>query len=350
MPNWSFFAEGSYNKVYINEDHSKILKIRKRIDTHEALYDEPYRSVRLWNLVNEHILPPACTVKISGKFAWVCPYIEGEQASDDEIKEALIDIFNSTRRVVIDAISARNFVKTAAGKIICVDIGLAVDIEVMEEAHLARRGRRASDVSCAIWTRMHHRYNQYLYENRYWYFDTIKTIKALIFIRKNRPDIFNVDFLKADPGYVNKLALAYDQQLMYQDVDDVIRWLGYERGIDIPNIKESCILALNRYIAFRGSFEGEIFKPSSISHFFRNPSLTSLKVSAARNLIEQINDTFWLDDIKAIIESAQLNEDLIQSHYTRSGFASCLSECMTYINAAELAREALQVSQSLRPR
>jgi len=350
MYNWRFFAEGSYNKVYINEDRSKILKIRKRINTHEASYDEPSRSVRLWNLVNGHILPPAYTVKIGSIFAWVCPYVKGEQANDEEIKGALIDIFNSTRRVVIDAISPRNFIKTEAGKIVCVDIGFAVEMDVMEDAHLARRGRRSSDVSFVIWTRMHQQYHQYLYENRYWYFETIETIKALIFIRKNRPDIFDVNFLKDHPEYTYRLSIAYDQQLIYQDVDDVIRWLGYERGIDIPNIKEYCILELKRYIEFRGSFEDEIFKPSSISQFFRNPSLTSLKVAAARNLIEQINDTFWLDDIKALIESAQLNQYLIQSHYTRSGFASCLRKCMTYINAAELARDDLQASQSLIPR
>ena len=132
MANWKKIGEGSYNDVYLSEDGIEVLKIQiitSAISTNA--YDTPKRSVRLWNAINSHILPPAREVFIPelNKAAWICPYINGRQSTDAEIREALIKIFNDTGRVIIDAASPRNFVTKDDGQVVCLDIGQALELD-----------------------------------------------------------------------------------------------------------------------------------------------------------------------------------------------------------------------------
>ncbi len=149
MPKWSYIGRGTYNDVYINQDRTMVLKIKK---THSfgqlPATDLPERSVRLWNEFNgdkfqgrkaelhsTEIDDP--THNRQGRYhGWVCPYVEGRQASDEEISNALIEIFNKTGRIVVDAPSPKNFITTPSGEVVCVDIGYALQAQLQEEREI----------------------------------------------------------------------------------------------------------------------------------------------------------------------------------------------------------------------
>jgi len=120
--NWSLLGEGAYNIAYINPQGTLVLKIQK-----DKPYDTdlPERSVRLWNEINPHCTPEAYVVNTKYGMAWVCPFIKGRQATDDEMSNAIIDIYNNTGRIVVDATAKNNFITTHKGKVVCIDIGMA---------------------------------------------------------------------------------------------------------------------------------------------------------------------------------------------------------------------------------
>ena len=166
-------GEGSYNIAIRSNDGQSVLKIQKfDLDYDEITgekdneeerpqTDTPERSVRLWNTINEGLEPQAVrlelnnleinTTKPDGTTAllkgvgWVCPYVEGVQASDKEIQGAVLDIFNRTGRIITDATGKKNFLRTPDGTIVCIDIGMALEMEKREEVFLTEGGRIRSN-------------------------------------------------------------------------------------------------------------------------------------------------------------------------------------------------------------
>ena len=205
---WIFLGAGSYNRAYKSKDGREVLKIQKSaVDA----TDTPERSVRLWNAINAHVPPPARLEVSELGSGWVCPFIEGEQASDTEMAEALIDIYNRTGRIVVDATAVKNFVRTPTGQVLCVDVGMAMQLERREERGL-QMVRRKSVVSLNAWSRLSDAFNPFFAQCAYSNPETVNVVKALLFIKYNRPDMYDVSFLKTKPELVNKLAGAYDRQ------------------------------------------------------------------------------------------------------------------------------------------
>lgn len=205
--NWIFLGEGNYNQAYKSRDSREVLKIQKRaVDA----TDTPERSVRLWNVINSHVPPPARLLNDrelgSG---WVCPFIEGVQASDKEMANALLDIFNKTGRIVVDATAQKNFVRTPTGQVLCVDVGMALQFEQRENRSLVRR---KSVVSLDTWRNLSAAYEPFLRQCANTNPETVNIVKALVFIKNNRPDIYDASFLKTNPDLINKLASAFDKQ------------------------------------------------------------------------------------------------------------------------------------------
>ncbi|MDF1655606.1 MAG: hypothetical protein P1U34_10895 [Coxiellaceae bacterium] len=210
---WHLLGSGSFNTVYINEDRTEVFKLR------HALFDSdlPDRSVRLWNLINDHILPPAELRTIPGLGdGWVCPFIEGVAPTDQEIQHAVVDIFNKTGRVVVDATVEGNFIKTPSGQVVCVDIGCALQIESEEkDLHLGGLKREPSSESLHTWDRLSSDDGYCLLEEDEEEFPkAISTIKAILYIQQHRPDIAQVDFLKRDADLVKVLANAYLEPIL----------------------------------------------------------------------------------------------------------------------------------------
>ena len=204
---WVFLGAGSYNKAYRSRDGEEVLKIQKTSDATDA----PERSVRLWNAINAHIPPPARLANTEFGSGWVCPFVQGVQASDKEMATALIDIFNNTGRVVVDATAAKNFIRTPTGQVLCVDVGMMLQLERRNDPGFAPL-RRQSIVSLNMWRDTKSNYEPFLKTCAFTNPDTVNTVKALVFIKDNRPDIYDVNFLKTNPELVRKLAQAYDKQ------------------------------------------------------------------------------------------------------------------------------------------
>jgi hypothetical protein len=229
MP-WFPLAHGNYNSVYSNseEDDKKTLVFKVQHVEHilESLRDadSPERSIRLWNLINPDLHPPAELHENPelGR-GWVCPYVQGVQASDDEILAALLQIFNRTGRIVIDAISDKNFLRTPSGQIVCIDIGMAVELERREKkpSKTLKRSReempphvltrQKSEMSLTLWNELELDFDEYFScdyakEN---YPKTAQVIQALLFIKIKRPDISNVDFLDGNLELIANLENAY---------------------------------------------------------------------------------------------------------------------------------------------
>lgn len=125
---FAVFKVGGYNLVYKADDGKRVFKQRTRASE----VDKPERAVDVWNKINPDFLAELARAKgtlfnsdeeIEG---WVAPFIEGTEPSDNEICEALDDIYKRTGRIVTDAFMPGNFVKTSDGKIVCIDVGAAL--------------------------------------------------------------------------------------------------------------------------------------------------------------------------------------------------------------------------------
>ncbi len=215
-------ANGNYNDVYRNEESTLVLKIPKEeFDGTIPATDIPERAVRLWNELNSHIYPDAKIVETTYGKGWLCPFVEGEQASDKEIGAALVDIYNRSGRIVMDALAPKNFIKRQSdGLVVCVDVGLALQLEQKQNsANTHRLTRQKSETSLLEW------------EKRSWFFEsknreieeklpgkyphTLSTCRALIFLKTHRPDVVDVIFLKHDLELRDKLAQAHAGSQLY---------------------------------------------------------------------------------------------------------------------------------------
>lgn len=370
---WTKLGKGAFNFAYKSDDGKSVFKVQQ--DASEKT-DTPDRSVRLWNEINPHLPPPATVTedKELGK-GWICPFVEGRQSADNEMSDALVSIFNNTGRIIVDAISPRNFITTNDGKVMCIDIGMALQMENREEeVCLSTRGRRKSVVSLETWQGLHYEYNAYFERGRDLRPLTVDTIKALLFIKANRPDIFDVSFLKTDPSCVSKLVRAYDrsngafhrQALTY--LDQVVssanksepeektppeirqgkETLKEKRPINLDNIKESCIKELERYINSRGSIHEGKFKASLITRFFRNLELTSDKVGRTQNVIANIQNASSIGEITNLISAAQTDPVITKAgSIFSSNLGAKLGKCAIILENAK--QEGLTEDNTFKP-
>ncbi|KTC71686.1 hypothetical protein Lbir_1541 [Legionella birminghamensis] len=368
---WKKLGEGAFNTVYVNDDKTTVLKIAKDC----SATDKPERSVRIWNEINAHIKPSATVVDSPLGKGWCCPYIEGKQASDKEISQSVIDIFNRTGRIVIDAVTQKNILKTKDGELVCIDIGLAVQLEQREEVIVNKKLRRRSLVSQSYWHTYQAPHDSWFYIASFTRPQGVDTVKALLFIKANRPDMFDVSFLKDKPNLLKTLAAAYDAQrvsfkapglLAAEIVDhrahkaihplnplppfklnakdklaDAVKKgnkvLLDEREINLDNLKESCLRELTRYFYSRGSLKKGEFQASLATRLFRNHALTATKAEYTKVLMDKINHAVTLDEIKQIINKSLSNGLLTMSSHKVS-LAVRLARCSVM---CELARPYL---------
>lgn len=217
---WEYLGAGSYNTAYRSKDRLEVLKIQKRRDDET---DRPERSVRLWEQLNPippGPPPPPYMCEHDGKLGWVCPFVVGRQSTDDEMSAALIDIYTRSGRIVVDATAPKNFVTTPPtekypdGQVVCVDIGMALALERREDEFFAK-----SLTSLNAWGDLNEVYDGWLPQYSRTYPHTVDTVKALLFIKINRPDIMDVDFLKNDYALIARLSSAYTKQRLNSNVN-----------------------------------------------------------------------------------------------------------------------------------
>ncbi|MCR9192199.1 MAG: hypothetical protein NXI01_06010 [Gammaproteobacteria bacterium] len=296
---WEVLGQGSYNTTYRKGD-----LVFKVSHDPKAATDLPERSVRLWNLMNPHIHPPAALSrqKIKGKWerGWTCPYIKGKQATDTEMQGELLAIFNRTGRIIVDAIAPKNFIKTRSGQIVCIDVGLAMELEQREQVCLLGLTRKPSFTSLDVW---HNDFReQYSWLNRHQpnFPASITTIKALLFIKEYRPDITNVDFLKTSPQKISLLAQAYDDgDRRPIRLGKALELLEEAQSSDLEHTKQHCRTIFLEYLRTQGTInEQEQFIPHS-------PVLTTSTqredIEEAMTLMKSINAAKSRNECNAII-------------------------------------------------
>ena len=347
MTTWYFLGEGSYNKAFRSDDGKEVLKIPKM--GHAT--DTPERSVRLWNEINPHIFPPARLVTVDGHQGWVCPYIEGVQSTDEEISAALIKIFNNSGRIVVDAISKENFITTPEGQVVCVDIGLALQIDARESDRF--NTRQQSITSLEFWKNEHHKYLPLFDKYSTRYQKTIATIKALLFIKSNRPDIDNVNFLTEHPKLASGLATAYVQQMAISPIQKPppivavsLGILNEKKPITHSNLRDSCVRKLKRYINSRGSLDKEgNFVPSTTTCVFRDIALTAEKVGAAMHLLKKITHAGSIEEMQLAISLAQAQEDTKPEGQHTHHMKTILGQC-ALITAVQSPEKVITLEKS----
>lgn len=328
MP-WTLVNNGRFNWIYRNGDKGDgdlILKIA--IENKSPLeataidvMDNYARSVRLWSEINPNLEPPPRIetvilndIKMTG---WVCPFIEGTKPSDSDIRDALIDIFNRTGRIIVDAAAKNNFIKTSEGKVVCIDIGMAVQLEEREEICIVGTRHRSSFSSLDTWRDMSHSYTNWFEDEPYHQHipETIQTVKALLFIKDHRPDITNVDFLTRNPQALGTLAHAYDMEHIpdsrlipaIQDSENAVvaaeNIIASEQNLSLESIKQYC----------RDKLIKVITPPSSPR---QSPDFTDFNTQYAMDLLRKVNQCQNIVDMHPIFNTIHDIEQIIETENT----------------------------------
>jgi hypothetical protein len=221
---YTYLAQGSFNVVYTYYEDGTwmVLKLQRDCDakgikfSDDTLkFDDPERAKRLWDAMNPDIFPPAKLITLpegtTPNKGWACPYLTNQEASDREIYECVIGIFNRTGRIVMDA-HRENFRKTLDDKVVCIDPGLVLQLEKRDIPFptLARCKSKVSLLAKNL--DKHVKLLEKLHTENKVSAKIPKIIKALIIIKKNRPDMINVDILKTDFTLLKTLAKAYDDK------------------------------------------------------------------------------------------------------------------------------------------
>lgn len=306
---WRQLGEGSYNIAFRSDDGNSVFKVA--LD--DSPSDLPERSVRVWNLVNAHIQPPARLSRQKIKYqnakgkwvmewrsGWICPYIPGRQATDEEIRMALLDTFNRTGRIVADATASNNFLTMRDGKTVCIDIGHALEMDRRETASLIGLGqRKPSFTSLDTWDEAYDtkKGKKWLKEHKTFSPKAIKTVEALLFIKKYRPDITNVSFLKKSPKSIKLLADAHTKGTESL-VNQGLALLAEKLSPDLENTKQKCRDIFLEYLERIGTIdEHERFIPHPSRHHYDTEY-----VQRTMDLMRRINTARTCEECHAIVE------------------------------------------------
>ncbi len=116
---WTVLGEGSYNKAYLSTHPFTIGEytghwVLKK-PTSGSSKSDINRAVRKWNILN----PSLPSFKHNN--AWLVPYLGQNPASDEQIAEKLIEIYQNTGEIIADACGKGN-VLVYQGKVICIDM------------------------------------------------------------------------------------------------------------------------------------------------------------------------------------------------------------------------------------
>lgn len=162
---WIPLGSGSYNHTYISKNEFIMDGYSgywvHKIPYHFSKRSTPLRALQKWSLINPDY--PAFITD----YGWICPYFGDIPASDSQIANKIIEIYQKTGNIITDACSKKNFLNHQ-GKIICIDMD-----------HSFRRGSLISE--------QYYRNNQshlenYLSDCVNQYPETVLTIRVLLYL------------------------------------------------------------------------------------------------------------------------------------------------------------------------
>lgn len=210
-----YFAHGNHNLAYLSVDRKWVL--RMPILSDESSIDYPARLCRLWNLINPEYPAVVCDD------VWISPFVESAKSkvgttvvpTSVEISKKILQIYQATGRVLLDAFVKNNFVKAVNGDVVCIDVGAAFLFEERGDlpgltrvksndsldAWYGRKSERSSNLSLKYRLAFERDQN----DSRYALI--ISTIRALLYMQKHAPDFrATADLL---PELLSNIAFAY---------------------------------------------------------------------------------------------------------------------------------------------
>ncbi|PJD93551.1 MAG: hypothetical protein CK424_01755 [Legionella sp.] len=323
---WKFIGSGSSHVAFVDKDKKWVFKmlIPDENDMRHP-YEDSKRSVRIYNEINKNLTRPAKEIEIDNlppeysirtpAHGWISAYIDGRQATDEEIKALVLYIYNTTGRILIDATTMGNCLTLPDGRCVCVDIDLALKLDREEDNLLSDPLPRASFASLETWNSFQKKIPEYGLAAKENHFPlTSKLIKALIFIKSIRPDIRNVSLLNG-PTELNWLASAYDEMMSPLNTNIIINLaqdlLEQERPAHLSNLKSTCVDLIT-------PFSREELSDTNNRHVLENIQIICKK------LIQDIHDAVTFEELIGYIEEIRA----IQSIKIYPGLNSALGKCL----------------------
>ena len=109
------------------------------------------------------------------------PLYQADNRLIQKIAAKLIDIYQRTGRVIADATAQKNFLTTLSGEVVCVDIGMALQLDLQQRvvfSEAPKRERRGSLASQNAWDRLKEYYHETFFRHYSQYFpETTKTVQ-----------------------------------------------------------------------------------------------------------------------------------------------------------------------------
>lgn len=180
---WLALGNGSYNRVWrsTEPDRAGLYRVLKypllSNDSCVNALSHNQRGVRLWNEINSPSrtgLPEA----ITSQSGWIAPYIANTRpATDEETANKVVEVYQATRRIVLDAATRGNVLtRLDTGEVIVVDVDLALNL-------------RNSTASLNFAENLHERFQNYwndldLNKNMP---NTLEVTRNLIFLEEQLP-------------------------------------------------------------------------------------------------------------------------------------------------------------------
>lgn len=330
---WSFLGKGKFNHVYRNAEGTLVFKIQIKSN---GLLDSPQRSVRLWNQIN-HDLEPKAKVFSSGKHVgWISPFIKGNRSTQSEIINTIIDIYNRCGRVVLDAIVPANFITLDNGKVVCIDIGMALQLQKKQDELGIENW---SFASVADWNRNFQKrylpwFNTYCKSTTSPYQQVAETTKALFVMQLYFPHYINVDFLK-EPQYTGLRKALADELDQPGSFKKNKKQMFALRNIHPCGLKteepEYKIFLKTKFQEFIESlpvaYSGKFASPLIIQ-IHRNQIMTKKRIEYAYDFLEELLKADDLDEALTIITDTLIapeNEKLLTKG--DKALQSCMIEC-----------------------
>jgi hypothetical protein len=310
MNNWKYYASGEYNNVYVSQDKTLVFKRPK----HNDGTDLQERAVRLWNEIN-----PDMRAYIEDE-GWVCPFIKGDDATDEEASEELVNIYNKTGRILLDAVVPGNIIKTPDDRLVCVDIGLALQLHEKTKAQLGDicLTRAESRVSLELWKATHLQWRDFLNDIGPDRIKTADMTRALLFIQAHRPDIYDASFLLNKPDLVTQLSQAYIAEV-YVTIDDesslankvvsfAMNSLQEERSIIPEHVQDSCVHEIQQFIDLHSDGQARVTDSSTES--FSKAIADFKNVTTAKEIVKILEENYsQFVDIENSIDEVMSEHD-----------------------------------------
>ena len=194
---WEFLGSGNRNFAFKSKDGKQVFKVQYD----GGMTDSPQRSVRLWNEIN-YRTGKAEIAQLGDFNGWICPFIEGRMAKDDEVFQTIITIYKETGRIVVDAIMPGNIVISSSGIPTCIDIGLALNLNSTNKRH--------SKASFHEWKKMQESINELFKLGMMHCPKSTNLIKALLYLSQLNISYIDAEQIGENDKLIAYLAIKYD--------------------------------------------------------------------------------------------------------------------------------------------